>query len=169
MRSRTISKYDEIPYSCRYAATTAHEMCPRRSARPQRGRGPPPGQPQPARSCLGGIQRDQRRLSRANEIANGQRSASGAREAASRRHHWPPKAPRAPDTRGPCCQKQRDPRRPPLARVWRPLGPTRALFGPHSPPTAGPTGTRRRRCDDTATCPSAANGASESWATKASG
>ena len=94
---------------------------------------------------------------------------SGTHEAASRRHRWPPRAPHAPDTRGPCCHTQPGPRRPPLRASgdrWGRLGP---CAGPMAACMAGPMGTRRRRCDDTATCPSAANGASESWATKASG
>ena len=170
MRSRTISKYDEIQYSRRYAATTARKMCPRRSARPRRGHGPPPGQPQPARSRLGAISPNQRRRSRNGEIAPERGAPSGAHEAASWRHCWPPKAPRAPDARGPCCHTQPSPRQPPLRASggrWGRLGP---CAGPTAASIAGPTGTRRRRCDDTATCPSAANGASEScsWATKAS-
>ena len=83
--------------------------------------------------------------------------ASGARKAASRRHRWPPRAPRAPDARRPRRWQRSSPCRPPMHAC----GGRHGSFGPHAGPTAaatvGAVGTRQRHRDDTANCPIAAN------------
>ena len=144
------------------AAMSAHKTRHFRSAHPQRDPGPPLGQPQPARSHLGDIQRTKRRRSRAGEIAPSegafaQRSRRGI-PAALLAAEGAPRARRTPPTLASAAR----PLPAAAARVCWPLRLTQAPCGPHGQPPrslhAGPTGSRRRRCDDTETCPSAVKG-----------
>ena len=150
------------PYTCARvrATTTAHKARRRRSDRPRRDYGLPPGRPRPARSRPGAAGRTQRRRARLREITP---------------HRWLPRASLAAAAAAATCAAH-SPRTPPKlpqsarvappagARVRRPLQPLRAV---RRPPTAGGTGTRPQRCDGSGACADAANDAGKSWVARA--
>ena len=150
---------------CTYATMAARKECRCRLSDPRRGRGPPPGQARAARSRPGAATAPNGgNLAPARSPAA--RSTISAREAASQRLRWPPRASHARHARLRRCCWRHGPRRPPARACGGRCGPAGPAGGPPRPASPAPLARGGGAVAPLASAPARQTGRGESRATR---